>query len=72
MKYRLINDSSITNLRQSLLCHDLDDITVSDNSTYAMEFLANAVDNTYTSCAALSNLKHCQTKTLKNPGLHVE
>ena len=33
VKYRLINDSTITNLRQSLLCLDLDHITRSDNCT---------------------------------------
>ena len=60
MKYRLINDSTITNLRQSLLCLDLNHITGSDNSTTAMESLAHAVDNIHT---ILPNLKHCQTRT---------
>ena len=50
MKGRLINDSTITNLWQSLLCHDLDHITGSDNFTTAMESLARAVDNTYELC----------------------
>ena len=36
VKYHLINDSAITNLRQSLLCLDLNRITGSDNCTTAM------------------------------------
>ena len=64
VKYRLINDSTITNLRQSLLCLDLNRITGSDNCTKAMEFLAHAVDNTYKLCCSiLSNLKHFQTRS---------
>ena len=35
VKYRLINESTVTNLRQSLLCIDLDHITGSDNCTTA-------------------------------------
>ena len=46
LKYRLINDSTITNLRQSLLCLDLNHITGSDNCTTTMKSLAHAVDNT--------------------------
>ena len=60
VKYRLINDSTITNLRQSLLCLDLDHITRSDNYTTAMESLARAVDNTYKLCCPI------KSKTLSN------
>ena len=47
VKYRLIKDSTITNLWQSLLCLDLNHITGFDNCTTAMESLVHAVDNTY-------------------------
>ena len=61
MKYRLINDSTITNLRQSLLCLDLNHITGSDNNcTTAMESLAHPLDNTYKLCCPI------KYKTLSN------
>ena len=63
MKYRLINDWSIINLRQSLLCLDLNHITGSNNCTTAMESLAHAVDNTYKMCC------HIKSKTLSNKDL---
>ena len=67
MKYRLINDSTITNLRQSLLCHGLDNITGSDNcTTAAIEYLAHAVDNTYKLCCPIKS-KTFSSKNLKMP-----
>ena len=60
VKYCLINDSTITNLRKSLLCLDLNRITGSDNSTTAMESLSHAVDNTYKLCCPI------KSKTLSN------
>ena len=63
MKYPLINDSSITNLRQSLLCLDLDHITESDNCATAMESLAPAVGNTYKLCCPM------KSETLSNKNL---
>ena len=63
VKYRLMNDSTITNLPQSLLCLDLNHITGSDNCTTAMETLAHAVDNTYKLCCPI------KTKTLSNKDL---
>ena len=66
VKYRLINDSTITNLRQSLLCLDLNLITGSDNCTTAMESLAHAVDNTYKLCCPIKS-KTLSNKDLKKP-----
>ena len=60
VKYHLINDSTITNLRQSLLCLDLNHITGSNNCTTAMESLSHAVDNTYKLRCPI------KTKTLSN------
>ena len=54
--------STITNIRQSLLCVDLNYITGSDNCTTAMESLAHAVDNTFKLCSIKS-------KTLSNKDL---
>ena len=71
MKYRLINDSTITNLRQSLLCLDLNHITGSDNCTAAMESLDHAVDNTYKLCCAFKS-KTLSNKDLKKPGISRE
>ena len=63
VKYRLINDSTITNLRQSLLCLDLNHITGYDNyCTIAMESLCHAVDNAYKVCCPI------KSKTLPNKG----
>ena len=45
-----MKDSTITELRQSLLGLDLDRIPGSDNCTTAMESLAHAVDNTHMLC----------------------
>ena len=54
VKYRLINDSTITNLQQSLLCLDLNHITgFENNCTTAMESLAHTVDNIHTSVVLL-------------------
>ena len=58
-----MNDSTITNLRQSPLCLDPNHITGSDNCTTAMESLAHAVDNTYKLCCPI------KTKTLSNKDL---
>ena len=58
--YLLINNSAITNLRQSLICLNLNHITGSDNCTTAMESLAHAVDNTYKLCYPI------KSKTLSN------
>ena len=66
MKYRLINDSTITNLRQSLLCLDLNHITGSENCTTAKESLAHAVDNTYKLCCPIKS-KTLSNKDLKKP-----
>ena len=63
VKYRLINDSTITNHRQSHLCLDLGSITGSDNCTTAMESLAHAFDNTYKLCCPI------KSKTLSNKDL---
>ena len=63
VKYRLINDPTITNLRQSLLCLDVNHITGSDNCTTATESLAHAVDNTYKLCCPI------ESKTLSNKDL---
>ena len=63
MKYRLINDSTINNLWQSLLCLVLDHITGSDNCSTSMESLAHADDNTYKLCCPI------KTKTLSNKNL---
>ena len=67
VKYRLNNDSTITNLRKSLVYLDLDHILWSDNWTTVMEFLAHAVDNTYKlrcpiKSKTLSNIKKIQQK----------
>ena len=72
MKYRLINDSTITNLRQSLLCLDLNYITGSDNyCTTAMESLAHSVDNTYKLCCPIKS-KTLSNKDLKKPRISRE
>ena len=71
VKYRLINDSTITKLRQSLLCLDLNHITGSDNCTSAMESLAQAVDNTYKMCCHIKP-KKLSNKDLKKPWISRE
>ena len=86
VKYRLINDSTITNLRQSLLCLDLNHISGSDNYTkeyilvnkyiffdytIAMESLALAVDNTYRLCSPIKS-KTLSNKNLKKPRISLE
>ena len=63
VKYRLVNDSTITNLRQSLLCLDLNHITGPDNCTTAIWNPQLMLLTIHTSCVVLSNLKHCQTRT---------
>ena len=60
-------DSTITDLRQSLLCLDLDQyITGSDNCTSAVESLAHAVDNTYKMCCPIKS-KTLSNKDFKKP-----
>ena len=71
VKYRLINDSTMTNLRQSLLGLDLDHITGSDYCTTAMESLAHAVDNTYKLCCPIKS-KTLSNKDLKRPWITFE
>ena len=72
VKYRLINDSTITNLRQSLLCLDLNPITGFDNNcTTAMESLTHAVDNTYKLCCPIKS-KTLSNKNLKKPWISRE
>ena len=66
VKYCLINDSSISNIRESQLCLDLDSITRSDNCTTTMESLAHAVDNTYKLCCPIKS-KTLSNKDLKKP-----
>ena len=66
MKYRLINDSTITNLLQSLVCLEVNRITGSDNCTTAMESLAHAVDNTYKLCCPIKSIT-LSNKDLKKP-----
>ena len=61
----LINDLTITNLQQSLLCLDLNHITGSNNCTTAMESLAHAVDNTYKLCLCWYKSKTLSNKDLK-------
>ena len=68
MKYRLINDSTITNLRQSLLCLDLDRITGSDSCAIAMESVAQAVDKL---CCPIK-YKTLSNKDLKKPWITSE
>ena len=61
-----------TNLRQSLLCLDLNHITGSDNyCTTAMESLAHAVDNTYKLCYPIKS-KTLPNKDLKKPWISRE
>ena len=71
MKYRLINDSTITNLHQSRLCLDLNHITGSDNCNTAMGSLAHAVDNTYKLCCPIKS-KTLSKKDLKKPWISCE
>ena len=66
VKYLLINNSTITNLRQSLLCLDLDHIKGSDNFTTAMESLDHAVDNTDKLCCPIKS-KTLSNKDFKKP-----
>ena len=72
VKYRLINDSTITTLWQSLLCLDLNHITVSDNNcTIAMESLAHAVDDRCKLCCPIKS-KTLSNKDLKKPWISRE
>ena len=71
VKYHLINVSTITNLRQSLFCLDLNHITGSNNCTTANESLAHAVDNTYKLCCPIKS-KTLSNKDLKKPWISRE
>ena len=65
------HNSTITNLRQSLLYLDLNHITGSDNCTTAMESLAHAVDNTDKLCCPVKS-KTLSNKDLKKPWISSE
>ena len=70
VKCRLVKDSTIINLRQSLLCLDLNHITGSDNNcTTAME--NDTVDNTYKLCCPIKS-KTLPNKDLKQPWISRE
>ena len=65
------NTNYITNLRQSLLCLDLNHITGSNNCTIASESLAHAVDNTCKLCCPIKS-KTLSNKDLKKPWISHE